>query len=286
MTPELATAPAKPAPRRPFRPPPPSPRSDRTGVIDVASDEDAYDPFGANSRWIRRAASAASLLYDHWFRVRSRGAENIPETGPAIIAANHSGALPFDAAMLWTDLMRHTNGRRVPRAIADHFVLALPFFGTFATRTGAVGGTRANVRHLLEQGELLLVFPEGTPGIGKNFVERYRLRPFRVGHVEFAIRYRAPVVPTAIVGAEEQMPQLARLPIHPFGAPHIPIPAIPFPLPVRYHIRYGAPLRLHEEYTPADADDPEVLDAAAARVRTRVRALLDEELRARGGVFR
>lgn len=243
-----------------------------------------YDIFGANPAWVRRASGAASLLYDYWFRVISTGAEHIPDAGPAILAANHSGTLPFDAAMLWADVLRRKN--RLLRPIADHFVLSLPFVGTLSTRAGAVNGTRENVRRLLEDGELLLVFPEGTPGIAKSFRRRYRLCAFRVGHAEFAIRHRVPVIPAAVVGAEEQMPQIARLSIHPFGAPHVPICATPFPLPVRYHVRYGAPVRLHDDYRPESADNPEVLDEAAGRVKAAVRALLREELRMRRGVFR
>jgi 1-acyl-sn-glycerol-3-phosphate acyltransferase len=243
-----------------------------------------YDVFGANPHWARRAEQAASFLYERWFRVISSGAEHIPETGPAIIAANHSGALPFDAAMLWVDVLRKRN--RLLRPIADHFVLSLPFVGTLATRAGAVGGTRENVRRLLEDDEVLLVFPEGVPGLAKDFRHRYELRSFRVGHAEFAIRHRVPVIPTALVGAEEQMPLLARLPFRPFGAPHIPVTLTPFPLPVRYHIRYGAPLRLHEGCLPGAADDPNVLERAATRVREAVLALLQEGLRERRGVFR
>src|SRR5690606_28426001 len=132
-------------------------------------------------------------------------------------------------------------------------------------------------------GELLLIFPEGVPGIGKPFHERYQLQEWRVGHAELAIRHRAPVVPVAIVGPEEQMPRIARLRRlgRLFGAPYVPLTLTPFPLPVRYHILYGAPIALHERYAPADADDPESLRAAANEVRDAVAALLAEGLRAR-----
>jgi 1-acyl-sn-glycerol-3-phosphate acyltransferase len=244
-----------------------------------------YDIFGANADWVRRAERAGAFFYEHWFRVDSHGHGNIPTAGAAIVVANHGGTLPFDATMLWMDVLRRTNPTRLLRPIADHFVLRLPFFGTFATRTGAVGGSRANVRHLLERDELLLVFPEGVAGVGKNFRHRYELAEWRVGHAEFAIRHRVPVIPTAIVGAEEQMPQLARLPVHAFGIPHLPIALSPLPLPVRYHVRYGAPVYLYEEFPPGAADEPEVLDIAAARTKAAVRTLLESTRRARRGVF-
>jgi len=142
------------------------------------------------------------------------------------------------------------------------------------------------VRLLLERGEMLLIFPEGTVGIGKPFSERYKLQDWRVGHIEFAIRHRSPVVPVAVIGAEEQMPQIARLPIHLFGSPWLPITATPFPLPTHYHIHYGQPIVFHDRFKPSDADRPDVIDAAALEVKAAVQDLIDQGLEARKGVFR
>ncbi|MBX3269414.1 MAG: acyltransferase family protein [Sandaracinaceae bacterium] len=252
----------------------------------AAARPEGYDSFGGHARGTELGLALTRPLYEAWFRVESRGVEHVPAEGPAIIACNHSGTLPFDAFMLHTDLARRTDPPRTPRTVMDRFVPRLPFFGTLVARAGGIAGTRRNCEHVLEEGQLLVVFPEGTAGIGKPFRDRYRLTDWRVGHVELALRYRAPVVPTALVGAEEQMPTLTKLErFHPFGAPYLPIPATPFPLPVRYHIRYGAPMALHEAYD-GDPRDPEVLADAAARVKERVQALLDEGLRERRGIFR
>ena len=110
------------------------------------------------------------------------------------MAANHSGNVPLDGMMLWNDVLRHTRPPRVVRGIADHFVPALPFIGTIFARGGMVGGSRGNVRALLEAGELLMIFPEGTPGIIKPFHKRYQSKKFRVGHAELAIRHQVPVI--------------------------------------------------------------------------------------------
>jgi len=245
-----------------------------------------YDPYGMERDHVALGVAFTRPLYERWFRVISRGSEHVPREGAAILAANHSGTLPFDGAMLWADVVRRVG--RVPRAVADLFVSHLPWVSKLFARTGVVAGGRQNVRNLLEDGELLLIFPEGVPGIGKPFHERYQLQEWRVGHAELAIRHRAPVVPVAIVGPEEQMPQIARLRRlgRLFGAPYVPLTLTPFPLPVRYHILYGAPIALHERYAPADADDPESLRAAANEVRDAVAALLAEGLRARRGIFR
>ncbi len=255
---------------------------DRAQQIQFADAGHGFDRFGMHPDFVAFGEAIANPLYASYFRVRSVGAENIPLTGPAIIAANHSGTLPLDGAMLWMDVLRHTH--RVARPVADYFVSSLPFVGTLFARCGVVGGSRGNARALLEANELLMIFPEGVPGIGKLFRQRYQLQDWRVGHVEMAIRHSAPVVPVGIVGAEEQMPQIARIPLG--GAiPYIPIPATLIPLPVRYHILYGEPLRFDREFKPADADDPAIVRSAAQRVKDAVATLLAQGLATRTGVF-
>jgi len=244
-----------------------------------------YDAFGMHPSFIALGQAIADPMYRRYFRVISTGHEHIPDVGPAIIASNHSGNVPLDGAMIWTDIIRKTNPPRVARAIADHFVPSLPWVGTLFARSGMVGGSRGNARTLIEAGEMLLIFPEGTPGIVKPFAKRYQLQKFRVGHTELAIRHGAPIVPVGVVGAEEQLPQLlvSRRLGKPLGVPELPIPAVPIPLPVRYRIYYGPPIPVHEDYTPDQADDPEVLKEAAGRVKAAVNDLIQRGLKERGG---
>ncbi len=258
----------------------------RLGQLTIADAGHGFDEFGLAKRGVGLAAALLRLPYERYFRVTSHGAEQIPATGPVILAANHGGMLPIDGAMLYFDVLTRTNPPRIPRAVADGFVPFFPIIGTLFARAGVVAGSRENVHRLLERGELLLVFPEGVGGIGKPSQARYELQAWSVGHAELAIRHRALVVPTSLVGPDEQWPELARLSgFHLFGAPYLPIPYLPFPLPVRYHIRYGAPLCLHEGLTPRDADDPAIVRAGAARVQDAVAALLAESLERRAGVF-
>ncbi len=245
-----------------------------------------YDAFGLHPEVVAFGEVVLAPLYDRYFRVSSYGcAEAVPASGPAVLAANHSGAIPIDGAMLWLDILRRSQPARVPRAVADHFVPMIPLLGTLFARGGMVGGSRGNARVLLEAGELLMIFPEGVPGVAKNFRDRYKLQEWRMGHVELAIRHGAPVIPVGIVGPEEQMPQIGRIPIQLAGLPFIPVTLTPLPLPVRYHIHYGEPIRTDRDYRPEHADDPAAVREAAARVKAAVQALLDAGLAQRQGIF-
>lgn len=246
-----------------------------------------YDAFGLHPEAIKMGIGIFSWIYESYFRVLSEGAEKIPETGAAILAVNHSGNIPIDAMMLWNDVIRQTNPTRIVRGIADHFVPALPFIGTLFARGGMVGGSRGNVRALLEEGELLMIFPEGVPGIIKPWSQKYQLQKFRIGHAQLAILNSCPIIPVGIVGAEEQLPsihsskRLGRL----FGIEAVPIPLTPIPLPVRYRIYYGDPINVQERFSPSDADNPEILKQVTQEVKEGVHQLLQKGLKERKGVF-
>jgi 1-acyl-sn-glycerol-3-phosphate acyltransferase len=241
-----------------------------------------FDLFGLHPPAIARAVAAGAPFYEHYFRVDSRGVERIPETGAAILVANHGGVLPIDSAMLCLDVLRQT--RRFPRPIADRFVPRLPIIGTLFSRVGAVSGARKNVERLFERGELVAIWPEGVTGPGKPFRERYQIQQWRVGFAELAIRHRAPVIPAAVVGAEESWPVAGKLEhLHWFGAPYVPIPASPVPLPVKLYIRYGEPIRFDRD--PAEADDPIIAAEEAGRVRAALEQLIDDTRAERRGLL-
>lgn len=261
---------------------------DRERVAHVRRTEGGhgYDPLGMHPDWIGSALALVAPLYRYYFRVRSHDARHLPQNGPAILVANHAGTLPIDAALLYFDVFRHTDPPRVLRPVADLFVPELPFVGTFLSRVGVSNGTRGNVRHLLEAGELLLIFPEGVEAIGKPYTERYRLKPWHVGHAELALAHGIPVVPVAIVGSEEQWRQLGRIRGRlPFGIPYLPVPATPLPLPVRYDIHYGAPLDLRARFGADAARSPAAVEHAAELTRSTLQALIDAALQERRGAF-
>lgn len=265
---------------------------ERIRAIPVDDQGFGYDAFGMELESALLAYVVFSELYDHWFRVESVGHEHIPADGRALLVPNHSGLLPLDAVMIAVDLVRKMEHPRILRAVVDHFVGGLPFVGNFMYRAGQVIGNRDNFEALLERDQLVGVFPEGTRGIGKHFRRRYRLVRFNVGFVELALRYQAPIVPTAVIGAEEQAPilydvkPLARA----LGLPFFPItPTFPWlgplglmPYPSQYHIVYGEPLHLYRDHPPETVDEPETVRALADKVQLRLQEMVDEALREYG----
>jgi 1-acyl-sn-glycerol-3-phosphate acyltransferase len=247
--------------------------------------EYGVDPYGLDVDYVVAAIAPLLWLYRKWFRVQLHGVDRVPSEGRVLLVANHSGQLPFDAAMIEVGLLVDKDPPRIARALVDRWVPTLPFVSTFMARCGQIVGTPENCRRLLAAGEALLVFPEGTRGLNKPFRERYRLKPFGHGFMRLALESGAPVVPIGVVGAEEQSPAIADLkPLaRLLGFPAFPItPTIlPFPLPARYQIRFGEPLRFSGS---ADEDDAE-LEKKVAVVERAVSALLDRGLSERRSVY-
>ena len=243
------------------------------------------DPFGLDVDAVRATFPLFYGLYRIWFRVRSAGHAALPESGPVILAANHGGLLPFDAAMLVVDVLLHSDPPRLLRALVDRFVQDLPGVRSFYAQTGQVIGTRDNFRELLGRGDCVLVMPEGVAGIRKTLPRRYRLEHFHPGFVEESLRTRVPIVPVAIVGPEDQAPILydAQPLARRLGLPALPItPTFPWlgplgllPYPVPYRIFYGEALDVHERYGPDDASDRQLVEALAGEVRQRIQRMLD-----------
>jgi 1-acyl-sn-glycerol-3-phosphate acyltransferase len=144
--------------------------------------------------------------------VEWEGLEKIPTEGGALLVANHAGAIPHDAPVIMHGIESELD--RAVYGMADYFFRTVPVIGTMWSRTGGVVANPHNAYRLLrEQGQLALVFPEGTKGPSKTFAERYQLRRFgRGGFVEIAMRAGVPIVPIAVVGSEEAMPILFRIP--------------------------------------------------------------------------
>jgi 1-acyl-sn-glycerol-3-phosphate acyltransferase len=253
-------------------------------------DQFGFDP-DLNSALLMPAALA---LYRNWFRVRATGLANIPDSGPALIVANHSGVLPIDAIMLQAGVFAEHPARRNLRLLGADLVYTLPVLSSLARRSGHTRADPGEARRLLAAGELVGVFPEGFKGIGKPFTERYQLQRFgRGGFARTALQAGVPIIPCAIVGAEEIYPMLGnsealaralRLPYFPL-TPLFPWlgPVGAVPLPSNWLIEFCEPI-------PAcgpDGHEPDEERVAelADRVRDTIQATLDELVAARGPAF-
>jgi len=255
-------------------------------IAPLADASTGFDRHGLSLDALRRAAPVFETLYRHYFRVESLGHAHIPSEGPVVIVSNHAGLLPFDGAMIVTDLLLRLDPPRLARAVVDRFVGALPFVNVFMARMGQVIGTRAAVRDLLADGQPVLVFPEGTSGVLKPITQRHRLQPFHPGFIREALRAEAPVVPMAVIGSDDQSPILADWKAlgQIVGMPGFPItPTFPWlgpmgllPYPVRYRIVYGEPIDLGDARRGARADDPRRLERLADRVRRRIQGLVNQ----------
>ncbi|GII30724.1 lysophospholipid acyltransferase family protein [Planotetraspora mira] len=232
-------------------------------------------------------------LYRHWFRVETLGVDNVPAETGALVVANHSGTLPVDALMMQVAL--HDEAHRAVRLLGADLVYQLPVLGHLSRKTGHTLASREDADRLLRKGELVGVFPEGFKGVGKPFSERYKLQRFgRGGFVTSAVRAGTPIVPCAIVGAEEIYPKigdfstLARL----LGLPYLPItPFFPWlgplgliPLPSKWLIEFGEPIRT-DQFDPEDADDPMLVFNLTDQVREAIQQQLDALRLRRGPAF-
>lgn len=203
----------------------PLPRSDNAAVEGHRLSD--VDEWGRSEHTRSVARRIYAPLYNNWFRVEWEGLEKIPQTGGALLVANHAGAIPSDAPVIMHGIEVEL-GRPV-YGMADFFFRGIPWFGTMWARVGGVPAHPDNALRLLhDQGQLALVFPEGTKGPSKTYNDRYRLRRFgRGGFVEIAMRAGVPVIPIAVVGAEESMPIVFRLPsvARALGVPYVPVTA-------------------------------------------------------------
>jgi len=246
------------------------------------------DPFGLDMNAAKTALMVCGFLHRGYFRTEVRGVENVP-AGRALLIANHSGQIPIDGAMIASSVFFDADPPRMIRAMVEKWSQTLPFVSTFFSRAGQVVGVPENAKRLLEMGELLLVFPEGTRGISKPFSRRYQLQEFGSGFLRLAIETDTPIVPIAVVGAEEQYVNLGnvgwaakalRMPALPV-IPQVFLPGGQLPLPTKYRIHFGEPLRFRGD---PDEDDA-VIEEKVFVVRQTIQSMINRALKERRGIF-
>lgn len=259
--------------------------------------EYTIDPYGLDPDIVEIVRPFVSFMYHTWWRTKAEGLEHVPAEGRALLVSNHSGVLPWDGAMIASAVASEHPLQigRVVRSLHLHWFSTLPFIAPALAATGQVPGLPENAIRLLENDELVCVFPEGLKGVGKLYKDRYKLARFgRGGFIQVALRTRAPIIPVAVVGAEEIYPMLynAESIAKMLGFPYFPItPFFPWlgllgtiPLPTRWNITFCPPIST-EEYGPRAADDPLTVLALAERVRDTIQETIDTRLAERTSIF-
>jgi 1-acyl-sn-glycerol-3-phosphate acyltransferase len=253
------------------------------------------DEYGFDAEITERFFMAALRpIAQQWFRIEVRGLDNIPAEGGALVVSNHSGTIPVDGLMTMVSIHDHT-GRHL-RALGADLVFKMPVVSSMARKGGATLACNEDAERMLRGGELVGVWPEGFKGIGKPYSQRYKLQRFgRGGFVSAALRTGVPIVPLAVVGAEEiyplvgNIPALARL----LGVPYIPItPLFPLlgplglvPLPSKWLLEFGEPIRT-DDYEPGAAEDPMLVFDVTDQVRETIQQTLYSLLMQRESVFK
>jgi 1-acyl-sn-glycerol-3-phosphate acyltransferase len=265
----------------------------RAGYATQTVPPDEAVDHGHDPRFLEQVAPLLDFLYSKYFRIRLLGIENVPDRGAALLVANHSGGLPYDGAMLIHAIFRHHPHHRRLRALVANFAFQSPWMSQVMARLGGVRAASGFARELLAAGELVGVFPEGLRGVGKLFRERYRLERFgRGGFARLAREARVPIIPVAIVGAEEIHPVITTL-AQPLGLPYSPItPTFPLlgplgllPVPTKWTIQIGAPLMVPPLSAADPSDQGQIVSETAEMVRGRIDAMIADILAHRRSIL-
>ncbi len=259
------------------------------------SGEYETDEWGLDPEILELFRPFFNFLYDKYWRVETTGLENIPDEGRTLLVVNHSGQLPWDGSMVGTAVLNHHPTQRLVRTLYASWFPTLPFISEFLTKMGQVAANEENGIRLLEQDELVAVFPEGYKGVGKLFKERYRLARFgRGGFVRMALKTQSPMIPVSVVGAEETYISLAKSPTMAkmIGFPYFPIsPTFPWlgligfvPLPTKWYIDFGEPIPM-DGYGPGAVNNVMLVSQLTDQVRNVIQNMIYTRLAERKSVF-
>ncbi len=262
--------------------------NDRLSRVPMHVSDAGVDPFGLDPQWTKYALASAALLHRRYFRTEVSGAANIPR-GRVLLIANHSGQVPIDGVLIGASMFMDAEPPRFIRAMVEKWTQTLPFVSLLFSRVGQVVGVPENAQRLLEREEALLVFPEGARGISKTFDKRYQLTDFGLGFMRLAIETGTPIVPIAVVGGEEQYVSVANLggvakmlgmPAFPI-IPQLLVPGGQLPLPTKYRITFGEPMRFQGD----PDDDDAVMEEKVWLVRATIQSMVNRSVKARKHVF-
>jgi 1-acyl-sn-glycerol-3-phosphate acyltransferase len=253
------------------------------------------DEWGLDWEFLDAVRPFFQFLYKIYWRVETTGVEKIPVDGRALLVANHSGQLPWDGMMIATAVMTEHPAQRLVRTLYADWFPTVPFVSAWLVRLGQTLDTEENGTRLLEQDELVAVYPEGYKGISKLYKDRYRLARFgQGGFVKMALNTQAPIVPVSVVGAEETYISLAksRTMARISGAPYFPVsltfPWLGFlglvPLPTKWYIDFGEPMPV-DGFGPDAATNLVLVAQLSDQIRNTVQEMIDGRLAQRRSVF-
>jgi 1-acyl-sn-glycerol-3-phosphate acyltransferase len=246
------------------------------------------DPFGLDPAWAKYAVGVAAFFHRFYFRTEVHDIDRVP-SGRVLLVGNHSGQFPLDGMIIGASLFLDAEPPRIMRSMVEKWTQTLPFVSTFFSRVGQVVGVPENARRLLDLGAAILVFPEGSRGISKGFAERYQLREFGLGFMRLALETDTPILPVAVIGAEEQYISLGNMdsvsgalgiPSFPL-IPQLLVPGGQLPLPTRYRLYFGEPMTFRGD----PDDDDAVIEEKVARVRGQIQSMLNRGLKERENIF-
>jgi 1-acyl-sn-glycerol-3-phosphate acyltransferase/nucleoside-diphosphate-sugar epimerase len=249
----------------------------------------AFDEFGMDPDYIRRyCRHLFNFLHNYYWRVEIDGLEHVPSQGRGVLTGVHRGFMPFDGTMALYALVTRAN--RFPRFLIHPSLTKFPFLADFMAKLGGIMACQENGDYILQQDELLGVFPEGIRGAFTMYERAYTLGKFgRDEFVRFALRNRAPLLPFVTVGSAEIYPILGRIDWRWFKRytewPFFPVVPAPFPLPSKWHTRFLAPMHIEKEFGPEAAENPRLVHQISLECRQRMQAAIDDMLLRRRSIF-
>jgi len=142
----------------------------------------------------------------YYFRGELRQLENLPQSGPLIVAMNHAGmCFPWDFLGL-ACLLSQARGWIVQPlaslALFDHPWVRWWLPAGWSQVLGGVRAERNNFEAALVQNTILLYQPEGLRGPAKGWKQRYQLQTFHPSLTLLSDRYRIPILPVVCIGSE------------------------------------------------------------------------------------
>jgi 1-acyl-sn-glycerol-3-phosphate acyltransferase len=213
--------------------------------------------FTGSDTGVRGARALADQL-----RATLHDGDRLPRRGPALIVGNHA---LFGADSLALVAVLVADGHRVPRFLGEKNLFRVPGLRSVLDAVGAIPGRPDEAVELLQQGELVAVYPGGVDDSFKLSEEAYTLRwGDRSGFARVALRAGAPIVPIAATGVDELFPVSRREGVIGrllWGSPRydLPLPErlVPRRVPLDFHV-------LPPLAAEGDAKDPDAVERLRA----------------------